>query len=255
MEVEEDLGDSKAKEIMNGIENDLIDTDEEAEGKEVGTENSNNSVSVRTETTKQNGNNDTQTEIDLQIDELNLSSGNERTKNIETAQNTKISDTTTKKKVTFQTESQVDHSRRNEGTMDTTDEFTNHSQLHSTVDKIPVPGGTGHLRRPIKKLSVIAKSKENIIRHRGQKMVMDFTLYETPIKIEFNIARDTEEFNARAELLQLLHKMKQRDKKLRVKSSIPGTNGWDELDNIPEDDNFIDQFQAKEFTYRTCTGR
>ena len=84
-------------------------------------------------------------------------------------------------------------------------------------------------------------------------MVMDLTLYETPIKIEFNITRDTEEFNVRAELLQLLNKMKQRDGKLRVKSSIPGENRWEELDSIPEDDHFIEQFQAKEFTY--CTHR
>ena len=104
------------------------------------------------------------------------------------------------------------------------------------------------------KLSVIAKSQESIDRHvksRGRSMIEDKTLLITPVKVEFNIPRETTEFNARKETILLVQTMKLQDPCLRMKSNLPNGQEWTELEHIPENEDFLEQLQLKEFTYRT----
>ncbi len=104
------------------------------------------------------------------------------------------------------------------------------------------------------KLSVIAKSQESIDRQvklRGRSMIEDKTLLITPVKVEFNIPRETTEFNARKEIILLIQTMKAQDHCIRLKSTLPGGREWKDLEHIPENEEFLEQLQLKEFTYRT----
>lgn len=74
------------------------------------------------------------------------------------------------------------------------------------------------------KLLVIAKSQDSIdrqVKSRGQSMIEDKTLLETPVKVEFNIPRETTKYNARKETILLVQKMKEQDQCPRLKSSLP----------------------------------
>ena len=103
-------------------------------------------------------------------------------------------------------------------------------------------------------LRVIALSNSSVdqrLQNRGQAMVEDSTYLCTPVKIEFNIAKDVIEYNARKHLLILLKKMQASDDSLRIQSSIKEEVEWVDLDTIPEAEEFADHFQMKDFTYRT----
>ena len=52
-------------------------------------------------------------------------------------------------------------------------------------------------------------------------MIEDKTLLETPVKVEFNIPRETTKYNARKETILLVQKMKEQDQCPRLKSSLP----------------------------------
>ena len=108
--------------------------------------------------------------------------------------------------------------------------------------------------RPIQpKFTVIAKSKSAIdqqMKLRGANMVEEKKLWETPVKLEFNIDRATVEYNVRAQLLLLLKLMKLKDPTLKVKSTTDDNKIWGQLDTLPEDSDFNDNFQIKDFLYR-----
>ena len=74
-------------------------------------------------------------------------------------------------------------------------------------------------------------------------MVEDKTLLVTPVKIEFNIPWETTEHNGREEIIQLTHKMRKQDQCLRLKFSLPNGRKWRELDQIPENHEFLEQLQ------------
>ncbi len=82
-------------------------------------------------------------------------------------------------------------------------------------------------------------------------MVEDTTFLETPVKIEFNIAKEVVEFNVREHLLKLLHEMQAFDNSLRIQSSIEQSIEWADLNSFPEGDDFSEHFQLKDFNFRT----
>ena len=103
------------------------------------------------------------------------------------------------------------------------------------------------------KFNMIAKSKEVMAeqtKQRGYSMVEDKVLLETPVKVEFNIDRTITEFNVREQTLILLQKMKEIDKSIKIKSVNQNNAEWDEIHDIPEDEEFNDSFQTKDFLFR-----
>jgi len=99
---------------------------------------------------------------------------------------------------------------------------------------------------------VIAKSPSSVeeqMKQRGYKMVTDQVLLDTPVKIEFNIARSVCEFNVRERTLLLLNQMKLVDPALKVKSKKNDTI-WTDLNELPEDDLFNDHFKLKDLLFR-----
>ena len=82
-------------------------------------------------------------------------------------------------------------------------------------------------------------------------MVEESTYLCTPVKIEFNIAKDVIEYNARKHLLILLQKMRDFDDSLRIQSTIKEEIVWVDFDTIPEAEDFAEHFQMKDFNYRT----
>ena len=106
----------------------------------------------------------------------------------------------------------------------------------------------------LQKLAIIAKSKESVqeqLKQRGATLVEDKTLFETPVKIEFNIGNEATEFNAREELIILVKKMQLLDELVRIKTSNNAGLEWSNLEDIPENEYFLDCFQLKEFSFRT----
>ena len=104
------------------------------------------------------------------------------------------------------------------------------------------------------KLRVIALSNASFdqrLKHRGQAMVEESTYLCTPVKIEFNIAKEVIEYNARKHLLILLEKMQEVDDSLRIQSIVNEKTEWVDLDTIPEAEEFSDHFKMKDFNYRT----
>ncbi len=103
------------------------------------------------------------------------------------------------------------------------------------------------------KFTMVAKSNEAMveqIRERGVSMVNDKVMWETPVKVEFNFDRTVIEFNVREQTLILLTKMREIDRSIKVKSVQKNSSEWDDIKEIPEDDDFNDSFQTKEFLYR-----
>ena len=104
------------------------------------------------------------------------------------------------------------------------------------------------------KFTVIAKSKANVdqlIKERGHKMTMDTRVWETPLKFEFNIDKYLYEYNVRVQTVEMLEMMKKHDPQLKVKSTISDYDEWGNMSSLPEDSEFTDHFQVKEFPYRT----
>ena len=89
------------------------------------------------------------------------------------------------------------------------------------------------------------------MQERGSKMVSNTTYLETPVKIEFNIAKEVMEYNAHEHLSELLHKMKDFDNSLRVQSSSDTKIEWVDIDMLPEGTEFIEHFQLKDLSFRT----
>ena len=103
------------------------------------------------------------------------------------------------------------------------------------------------------KFTMVAKSKESMaeqIKKRGFSMVEDEVLWETPVKVEYNIDRTITEFNVREQTLILLQKMKAIDKSIKIKSFKQNSAEWDDVQDIPEDEEFNDSFRTKDFLYR-----
>ena len=101
--------------------------------------------------------------------------------------------------------------------------------------------------------TVIAKSRTPVgeqLRQRGLTMVDQKKKWETPVKVEFNIDKQTIQFNIRAELLVLLQKMMAVDPTLKIQSTLRKDLEWDSLENVPEDTEFNDSFKVQDFTYR-----
>ena len=125
------------------------------------------------------------------------------------------------------------------------DDHTTSVEKHSVAPKIP---------QPLKaKFTVIAKSCATIeqqMKLRGLKMVEEKQLWETPVKLEFNIDRNTVEYNVRAQLLVLLRLLKAKDPTLKIKSATSNELMWSQLDMLPEDEAFTENFQIKDFLYR-----
>ena len=103
------------------------------------------------------------------------------------------------------------------------------------------------------KPTIIAKAQNGVaqqMKNRGIHMVEDTNIWETPVKIEFNFDRNTAEYNVRKNVVELLSRMKTVDQKLIVKSTIQDNVEWVTVNTLPEDGEFNDHFQLKEFTYR-----
>ena len=81
-------------------------------------------------------------------------------------------------------------------------------------------------------------------------MVEDTTMVETPVCFEFNLDKSVQEFNVREKMINLLEKMKVVDNKLRLKSTIDSKLEWDNLNLLPENENFNTHFAMKELTFR-----
>ena len=81
-------------------------------------------------------------------------------------------------------------------------------------------------------------------------MVSDTTLWNTPVKIEFNLPKQVCQYNVRENLHILLEIMKQVDTKLKVTSAVAGQIEWNDFNLLPEDEEFNEHFQIKEFGYR-----
>ena len=103
------------------------------------------------------------------------------------------------------------------------------------------------------KPTIIAKASTGVdkqMKMRGYKMVEDKQIWETPVKIEFNLDKTLNEFNVQKNVVELLDRMKTIDTKLLVKSTIQENIEWVTPDMLPEDEDFNNHFQLKEFTYR-----
>jgi len=101
---------------------------------------------------------------------------------------------------------------------------------------------------------VVAKAKVNLqqtILERGYHIVDDTRIWETPLKIEFNLVKNVLEYNVREKVGELIELMKTVDATLKIKSVINNKSEWIDKEEIPEDQEFNDNFQLKEFNYRT----
>jgi len=81
-------------------------------------------------------------------------------------------------------------------------------------------------------------------------MVADSTIWNTPVKLEFNIPKHVGQYNVRENLRTLLVLMKQVDPKLKVISAVEEQQEWNDFNLLPEDEEFNEHFQLKEFGYR-----
>ena len=125
------------------------------------------------------------------------------------------------------------------------DDNSKAAEMNSSAPTIPLP-----LKA---KFTVIAKSCATIeqqMKLRGLKMVEEKQLWETPVKLEFNIDRNLVEYNVRAQLLALLQLLKAKDPTLKIKSATTNEKMWSQLDTLPEDEEFTENFQIKDFLYR-----
>ena len=104
---------------------------------------------------------------------------------------------------------------------------------------------------PVFKL--FAKAKANIpqtLRQRGYKMVEDKRVWETPLKLEFNLEKYITQYNVRENVCDIIDLMKKVDTSLKVKSSTTDKAEWVTTDSLPEDESFNEHFQIKELTFR-----
>jgi len=101
-----------------------------------------------------------------------------------------------------------------------------------------------------KVITTAAKTAQQTMEQRGYNMVENMRMWETPIKIEFNLNRSVVEFNVRDKITELLQLMQEVDNTLKVKPAAPVTREWVTLEALPEEKEFTDQFRLKEFLYR-----
>ena len=73
-----------------------------------------------------------------------------------------------------------------------------------------------------------------MIKERGDNMIETKTTFRTNTKLEFNLSSSTTQFSVRHSTIQVLNKMKEVDKNLKVKSVSDSTE-WTEMKNIPSD--------------------
>ena len=113
----------------------------------------------------------------------------------------------------------------------------------------------GHTTNTIlpQQFQLIAKASSSLeqrIKQRGLRMVENKTMWETPVKIEFNIDKKVLEYNVREQEIQLLTKMNEADNAMKVKSTVDSSVEWTNLKLLPEDEDFTKHFLVKEFGYR-----
>ena len=125
---------------------------------------------------------------------------------------------------------------------------TNHNLTYHSTNRYQ-----SQVKGTLQKFNLIAKAtplKANTMKERGYRMVEEKTLLCTPVKIEFNMDRNVFEFNVREHAIKLLDNMKIVDKELKVNSTSCETKEWENTKNLPENEDFNQHFQVREFTYR-----
>ncbi len=130
------------------------------------------------------------------------------------------------------------------------------SRWSNQVQKVFQPQNTYNdtpMEQKYPQFNLIAKAKTDwnqTIKERGYNMVEDNTVIETPVKVEFNIDRSLSEYNIREKIIELLELMKIVDNNIKVKSTTKDSSEWENLTDLPEDEEFSTNFQVREFTYR-----
>ena len=102
------------------------------------------------------------------------------------------------------------------------------------------------------KFNLIAKATPrnfDPMKERGLSMVEEKTMLSTPVKVEFNMERTVQEFNVREHTIKLVDNMKIVDSALRINSTNSETKEWENTATLPENEEFNNYFQVREFTY------
>ena len=90
----------------------------------------------------------------------------------------------------------------------------------------------------------------DLMKERGLSMVEEKTMLSTPVKVEFNMERTVNEFNVREHTIKLVDNMKIVDRALKINSTNSETKEWETTATLPENEEFNNYFQVREFTYR-----
>lgn len=138
---------------------------------------------------------------------------------------------------------------------DTRTEVVSEKSAHKNTENTShLQVGDRIIRRIPQKFTLIAKSKENVrntIQQRGYEMMEDIRVWESPIKLEFNLEKTVTAYNVRENVIEILEKMKLVDNSVKVKSTIKKNVEWITFDSLPEDEAFNDHFQVKEIAFRS----
>ena len=158
---------------------------------------------------------------------------------------------------------------KSEGEIEKTDEFDedlNWEQIASDIDKIEATRSnesdnskqmenkhkdkSKHSKKSLIRLVLSKNETDEILQKRGAEMIEEKETLQTPVKIEFNLEISIAQFNVIQAVTELFTKMHAQDGILRVLNSNTKDVLWEEYKTLPENNEFMEQFEFRERTYR-----